>query len=92
MVGAPLAAQFKASGLWPPLVHHMISIGEDTGSIDVMLDKLADYYEDEVKQETERVMAVMEPLIIVVLALVVGGIVVSVILPMASMYDSLNNL
>lgn len=92
MVGAPLSAQFKQSGLWPPLVHHMINIGEDTGSLDSMLDKLADYYEEEVKQETERVMAVMEPLIIVVLALVVGGIVISVILPMASMYDSLNNL
>ena len=92
MMGAPLAGQFKASGLWPPLVHHMISIGEETGSLDTMLDKLAEYYEEEVKQETERVMAVLEPLVIVVLALIVGGIVLSVILPMASMYDSLNNL
>lgn len=92
MVGAPLSTQFKMSGIWPPLVHHMIAIGEDTGSLDSMLDKLADYYEEEVKQETERVMALLEPMVVLLLALVVGAIVLSVILPMASMYDSLNNL
>lgn len=92
MVGAPLSAQFRQSGYWPPLVYHMIAIGEDTGSIDTMLTKLAEYYEEEVKQETERVMALLEPLVILLLALVVGAIVVSVILPMASMYDSLSNL
>ncbi len=92
MVGAPLAKQFKEGGMFPPLLHQMVSIGEDTGDIDNMLTKLAAYYEDEVKAATEQLMAVLEPLIILVLAVVIGGIVLSVIAPMASMYDGLNNL
>lgn len=91
-VGAPLAKQFKEGGLFPPLMHHMISIGEDTGDIDQMLTKLADYYEDEVEQATEQLMAMLEPMIILLLALVIGSIVLAVILPMASMYDGLNSL
>lgn len=92
MVGAPLAKQFKEGGMFPPLLHQMVSIGEDTGDIDNMLTKLAAYYEDEVKAATEQLMAVLEPLIILILAVVIGGIVLSVIAPMASMYDGLNNL
>ncbi|MEG2072563.1 MAG: type II secretion system F family protein [Oscillospiraceae bacterium] len=92
MVGAPLATQFAKGKLFPPLVHHMISIGEDTGGIDGMLTKLAEYYEDEVESATQQVMAALEPAIIVTLALVIGTIVISIVLPMASMYDGLNNL
>ena len=86
------AKQFSESGMFPPLVHQMIHIGEDTGDIDKMLTKLADYYEDEVEQATQQLMAILEPAIILFLALVIGSIVLAVIMPMASMYSGLNNL
>lgn len=92
MVGGSLSKQFKDGGLFPPLVHQMIGIGEETGDIDRMLNKLAEYYEDEVQESTQQLMALLEPLIILFLALVIGSIVLSVIMPMASMYDGLNNL
>ncbi len=92
MLGSPLAAQFARDNLFPPLVRHMISIGEETGSIENMLTKLADYYEEEVEGATERLMAAIEPAIIVVLAVVVGAIILSIILPMMSMYTGLNGM
>lgn len=91
-LGAPLASQFKNNPLFPPLVQHMIGIGEETGSIEDMLAKLAEYYEEEVESATERLMAALEPAIIVVLAVTVGGIVLSIMMPMAAMYNGLNNL
>ena len=92
MLGAPLAAQFGKDKLFPPLVYHMISIGEETGSLENMLSKLADYYEEEVEGATERLMAALEPAIILVMAVVIGAIIISLILPMASMYGSLENM
>jgi len=92
MLGSPLAAQFARDNLFPPLVRHMIGIGEETGSIESMLTKLADYYEDEVENATERLMAALEPAIIVVLAVVVGTIIISIMLPMVSMYSGISNM
>lgn len=92
LLGSPLAAQFSRDNLFPPLVRHMIGIGEDTGSLEHMLTKLADYYEEEVESATERAMAAIEPTIIFFLAIVIGTIILSIILPMASMYTGLNNL
>jgi len=91
-LGSPLAAQFARDNLFPPLVRHMISIGEETGAIENMLTKLADYYEDEVESATERLMAAIEPAIIVVLAVVVGAIILSIILPMMSMYNGISGM
>jgi type IV pilus assembly protein PilC len=90
-VGNPLSDTIRRSGVFPPLVYHMIGIGEETGDIE-MLSKLADYYEDEVEQTTQQVMAALEPMIIILLALLVGVIVLSVILPLATMYGALDNL
>lgn len=92
LLGSPLAAQFSRDNLFPPLVRHMIGIGEDTGSLEHMLTKLADYFEEEVESATERTMAFIEPAIILFLALIIGTIIISIILPMASMYTGLNNL
>ena len=91
-MGSNLSNPLKANGQFPPLVYHMISIGEDTGQIDEMLDRIADYYDEEVEEATEQVVALMEPLIIVVLAVVVGTIVISVVAPMRSLYESLDQL
>ena len=92
LLGSPLAAQFKDPVLFPPLVHHMIGIGEETGSVENMLAKLAEYYEEEVENATQQLMAALEPLIILFMALMIGTIVISLIMPMASMYNGLNNL
>ena len=70
----------------------MISVGEETGEIDKMLLKLAEYYEDEVETATAKVMTALEPMIIIVLVVVVGGIIMSVMLPMFNMYSALDNL
>lgn len=91
-MGSNLSEPLAEGGLFPPLLHHMLSIGEETGAIENMLDKLAEYYEDEVEQATEQIMAAIEPLIILLLAGVIGTIVLAVIMPMASMYSGLQNL
>ncbi len=91
-MGSNLSSPIKSSGQFPPLVYHMIGIGEDTGNIDGMLTKLADYYDEEVEETTQQIMALLEPLIIIILALVVGTIVLAVISPMAAMYQGLDKL
>ncbi len=91
-MGASLSECIERTGLFPPLVYQMISVGEETGDIDKMLVKLADYYEDEVEVATSKLMAALEPAIIVVLALTVGVIIAAVMLPMANMYQAMDNL
>ena len=91
-VGDALSVSIARSGLFPPLMHHMIHIGEETGDIEQMLTKLAEYYEEEVEVTTQQVMSAVEPLIIVFLALIVGVIVGAVMLPMMTMYSAMDNL
>lgn len=91
-MGTSLSEPLKRQGRFPPLMHHMIGIGEETGNIDGMLTKLADYYEEEVEATTAQVAAAMEPAIIVVMAIIVGTIVMAVMMPMANMYSALDTL
>ena len=70
----------------------MTGIGEETGNLEAMLEKLADYYDEEVEMTTQSVLAAMEPLIIVFMALVIGIIVILVISPIAAMYSGLSDL
>lgn len=88
--GVPLSVPLKASGVFPPLVYHMTKIGEDTGNMELMLNKIADYYDDEVEVATQALTAAMEPLIIIVLAVVVGGLILAIMQPMFSMYDQMD--
>ncbi|MEG1595661.1 MAG: type II secretion system F family protein [Lachnospiraceae bacterium] len=90
--GFSLAEPIKNCGLFPPLVTHMIEIGEKTGTMDQMLEKLADYYEEEVEIATQTVMAALEPMIIIVMAAIVGILVVAIMAPMTSMYNNLGNV
>ena len=92
MKGVPLSEPLKASGLFPPMVYHMIHIGEETGNMEDMLEKLADYYDEEVEMTTQTVMAAMEPLIIVVMAVIIGALVMAVVAPIGTMYQGLDNL
>jgi type IV pilus assembly protein PilC len=74
---------------FPPLVTQMISIGEGTGALDSMLSKIAEFYEKEVEQSTDRLKSLIEPIMIVVLAGLVGVIVMSIMVPMFSMFEQI---
>lgn len=90
--GVPLSEPLEQCGLFPPMIYHMTNIGEETGDIESMLEKLADYYDEEVELATQSMMAALEPLIIIVLAVVVGGLIGAVMAPMMQMYSGLDNL
>jgi type IV pilus assembly protein PilC len=80
--GRTLADPLKESDVFPGMVTQMIAVGEQTGAMDAMLQKIADFYEDEVDSAVKDLLAAMEPMMIVVLGLVVGGIVISMYLPL----------
>lgn len=88
-VGTPLSVPIEESGVFPPMVYHMISIGEETGNMEAMLDKIADYYEEEVEMATQSLLAVLEPLIIIMMAVIVVPIILAIMMPMFSLYDQL---
>lgn len=92
MKGIPLSEPLRDAGIFPPIVYHMVGIGEETGNIEQMLSKLADYYDEEVEITTQTILAAMEPLIIIFMAVVVGSLVIASILPIAAMYEGLDNL
>lgn len=92
MQGVPISQPLERCGLFPPMVYHMTRIGEETGNIEEMLDKLADYYDEEVEVATQSLMAALEPMIIILLAGVCGVIIGAVIAPMGAMYTGMENL
>lgn len=92
MKGVPLSEPLEASGIFPPMVYHMTGIGEETGNVEEMLEKMADYYDEEVEMTTQSVLVAMEPIIILFMALIIGTLVIAVISPIASMYSGLDNL
>ena len=71
--------------MFPDMVVQMISVGEATGALDVMLNKVADFYEDEVDQSVEAMTSMLEPLIMVFLGVVIGGLVIAMYLPIFTM-------
>ena len=89
--GVPLSKPIRDMELFPPMLPQMIKIGEETGNIEDMMDKVADYYEMEVNAATDALTAMMEPMMIVLMAVVVGGIVIAIYSPMLSMYDAVDS-
>ena len=87
--GANLSTPLENSSLFPPMVYHMTGIGEETGDLEEMLDRLADYYDEEVEAATKALIAALEPAIILLMAGIVGIVVCAILLPMFSMYDAL---
>jgi len=87
--GSPLSEPFKKSWVFPPLVAHMTAIGEQTGSLDYMLEKIADFYEEDVERTVDSLKSLIEPLMIVILAVVVGFIVLSIMIPMFTIYTEI---
>lgn len=92
MMGVPLSQPLETCGLYPPMVYHMVGIGEEVGNTEEMLTKLAEYYDEEVESATQSLMAVMEPLMILVVAGIVGVLIGAVIAPMGTMYSALDKL
>lgn len=90
--GGSLTEPMKKHWAFPPLIPHMISIGEQTGSLDHMLSKVAEFYEKEVEAETDRLKALIEPLMIVVLATMVGTIILAIMMPMFEMFQNVDKL
>jgi type IV pilus assembly protein PilC len=79
--GASLTASMQTTGVFPTMVIQMCAIGEESGSLDAMLGKAAEFYEDEVDEAVKGLSSLMEPFIIVILGTLIGGIVVSMYLP-----------
>ena len=90
--GSSLSAPLAACGLFPAMIPQMIRIGEETGNIDGMLTKAAEYYEEEVEIATGSLTSMIEPLIIVVLGAIVAFLVLALYMPMMSMYSGMENL
>ncbi len=80
--GDTIAKPLKATGVFPPMVVQMVAVGEETGSLDEMLSKIADFYESEVDTAVDSLTATLEPLMIVLMGVLVGGMVVAMYLPM----------
>ena len=87
--GNPLSEPLKKAWVFPPLVTQMIAIGEETGALDQMLAKVADFYEMDVDNTVDRLKSLIEPLLIVFLAGVVGLIVAAIMLPMFTLYGQM---
>ncbi len=83
--GETISGPLGQSGAFPPMVVQMINVGEQTGGLDEMLNKIADFYDDEVDAAVSALLAALEPLMIVVLGVVVGGMIVAMYLPIFDM-------
>jgi type IV pilus assembly protein PilC len=86
--GDTIAQPLKKSGVFPPMVISMISVGEQTGGLDEMLSKIADFYDDEVDAAVSNLLSLLEPVMMVFLGAVVGGMVVSMYLPIFDMINA----
>src|SRR5207249_10074300 len=86
--GGTIAAPLAKSKVCPPMVISMISVGEQTGGMDEMLSKIADFYDDEVDAAVSALLSLMEPVMIVVLGVIVGGMVIAMYLPIFDMVNA----
>jgi len=87
--GLTIAQPLKESGVFPAMVVQMIGVGEQTGALDAMLSKIADFYEDEVDQAVANMLTLLEPIMILFLGTTVGGIVIAMYLPLFSLISEL---
>lgn len=88
-IGQAMSVPLSHQDLFPPMVVQMMEVGEETGQITDMLDKLADYYDHEVQTATESLTSAMEPLLVVLLGAVIGGMVICLYLPMFTIYQNI---
>jgi type IV pilus assembly protein PilC len=87
--GGTIAAPLAQAPVFPVMVTHMVGVGEETGALDSMLDKIADFYEDQVEASVKALTSILEPVMIIVIGGIVGFIVISMYLPLFSVYNSI---
>jgi type IV pilus assembly protein PilC len=87
--GGTIAAPLAQAPIFPAMVTHMVGVGEETGALDAMLDKVAEFYEDQVEASVKALTSILEPVMIVVIGGIVGFIVVSMYMPLFSVYNNI---
>lgn len=87
--GGTIAAPLAQAPIFPSMVTHMVGVGEETGALDSMLDKVAEFYEDQVEASVKALTSILEPLMIIVIGGIVGFIVISMYLPLFSVYNQI---
>jgi type IV pilus assembly protein PilC len=88
--GGTISKPLSESSAFPPMVAQMVSVGEETGALDEMLSKIADFYDDEVSAAVKTLTSIMEPVMIILVGSIVGVIVISMYLPLFSVYNAIN--
>ena len=87
--GGTISAPLRDCAVFPPMVSHMVGVGEETGALDTMLTKIADFYDDEVSAAVKALTPILEPAMIMLVGGIVGVIVISMYLPLFSVYNSI---
>ncbi|MCW3022654.1 MAG: type secretion system family protein [Conexibacter sp.] len=87
--GGTISDPLKAASVFPGMVSHMVGVGEETGALDTMLSKIADFYEDQVNAAVKQLASILEPVMIVLVGGMVGFIVISMYMPLFKVYDSI---
>jgi type IV pilus assembly protein PilC len=90
--GQPLAGPFRSTPLFPPMVAHMLAVGEKSGELDIMLAKVAEFYEADVDAMADRMKTLLEPILIATMSIFVGGIIIAILLPTFSMMGNMDEL
>jgi type IV pilus assembly protein PilC len=88
--GKTIVEPLRESGVFPTMVTQMVAVGEQTGALDNMLTKVAEFFEDEVDAAVADLLTAIEPIMILVLGVIVGGIVISMYLPLFSLISKLS--
>jgi type IV pilus assembly protein PilC len=88
--GRSITAPLQASPVFPPMMAQMMAVGEDTGALDDMLEKIADFYDEEIESTTDQLTSLIEPLMILFVGVLIGGMVISMYLPMFSIYNQIS--
>jgi type IV pilus assembly protein PilC len=89
--GGTIAAPLAQAPIFPTMVTHMVGVGEETGALDAMLDKVAEFYEDRVDASVKALTSIMEPIMIMVIGSLVGFIVISMYLPLFEVYNHIES-
>jgi type IV pilus assembly protein PilC len=87
--GGTISEPLAKASIFPPMVTHMVGVGEETGALDTMLNKIADFYEDQVAAAVKALTAILEPIMIILIGSMVGFIVISMYLPLFKVYDAI---
>jgi type IV pilus assembly protein PilC len=89
-VGKSIAQPLSEEPVFPPMVTQMIAVGEDSGAMEPMLNKIADFYEEEVQTTTEQLTSLIEPLMIGFIGIIIGGMIIALYLPIFTIFDQIN--